>query len=103
MTDYGFHAVIAPSFGDIFYNNSLKSNLLPVVLSEENVAGLVEKSHNEENYELTVDLQNQTVSDIHGYTESFKIDEFRKYCLLNSLDDIGLTLQNEAKFTNMKI
>lgn len=99
LTDYGFHAIIAPSFADIFYNNSLKNGLLPVVLSEETVAGLVEKSANVENYELTIDLENQGVSDNRGFTASFEIDEFHKYCLLNGLDDISLTLQNEAKIS----
>ncbi len=99
LTDYGFHAVIAPGFADIFYNNSLKNGLLPVVLSEEKVARLVEKSQNRENYELTIDLQNQTVSDSQDFRESFEIDAFRKYCLLNGLDDIGLTLQMEAKIS----
>lgn len=99
LTDYGFHAVVAPSFADIFYNNSLKNGLLPVVLGEEKVAALVEKSISEENYELTIDLENQTVSDNQGFRALFEIDEFRKYCLLNGLDDIGLTLQNEAKIT----
>lgn len=99
LTDYGFRAVVAPSFADIFYNNSLKNGLLPVVLSEEIVAGLVEKSVNEENYELTIDLENQTISDNQGLTADFAIDEFRKHCLLNGLDDIGLILQNEAKIS----
>jgi len=99
LTDYGFHAVIAPSFADIFYNNSLKNGLLPVRLSEETVGKLAEKSENPENYVLTIDLENQTVSDNFGFTADFEIDEFRKYCLLNGLDDIGLTLQNEAKIS----
>jgi len=99
LTDYGFSAVIAPSFADIFYNNSLKNGLLPVVLSEEKVAELVENSQTLENYELTIDLENQTVADSLGFEASFEIDEFRKYCLLNGLDDIGLTLQNEAKIS----
>jgi 3-isopropylmalate/(R)-2-methylmalate dehydratase small subunit len=99
LTDYGFSVVIAPSFADIFYNNSLKNGLLPVVLSEEKVAALVEKSQARENYELTIDLENQTVTDNQGFEAGFEIDEFRKYCLLNGLDDIGLTLQNEAKIS----
>jgi len=99
LTDYGFHAIIAPSFADIFYNNSLKNGLLPVVLSEEKVAELAQQSLNEENYELTIDLENQMISDNQGFQASFEVDEFRKYCLLNGLDDIGLTLQNEAKIS----
>jgi 3-isopropylmalate/(R)-2-methylmalate dehydratase small subunit len=99
LTDYGFSVVIAPSFADIFYNNSLKNGLLPVVLSEEKVAELAEKSGGKENYELTIDLETQTVADNQGFQASFEIDEFRKHCLLNGLDDIGLTLQNEAKIS----
>ncbi len=99
LTDYGFHAVIAPGFADIFYNNSLKNGLLPVFLTEEKIAELVARSETVENYELTIDLENQTVSDFQGFQASFEIDEFRRYCLLNGLDDIGLTLQNEKKIT----
>jgi len=99
LTDYGFHAVIAPSFADIFNNNSLKNGLLPVVLSEAEVADLAEKAAGQENYELTIDLESQTVTDKQGFEARFEIDEFRKYCLLNGLDDIGLTLQSEAKIS----
>ena len=91
LEDYGFRAVIAPGFADIFYNNSLKNGFLPVVLSEEKVAELVEKTQAQENYELTIDLESQTVSDNQGFQAGFEIDEFRKYCMLNGLDDIGLT------------
>jgi 3-isopropylmalate/(R)-2-methylmalate dehydratase small subunit len=97
LTDYGFCVVIAPSFADIFYNNSLKTGLLPIVLSEEKVAELAEKSKG--NYELNIDLENQAVTDNQGFQASFEIDAFRRHCLLNGLDDIGLTLQNEAKIT----
>jgi len=103
LTDYGFRVVIAPSFADIFYNNSLKNGLLPVCLSEEIVAELAEKSQTPENYELTIDLENQTVSDSEGFEASFEIDEFCKYSLLNGLDDIGLTLQNESKISEYEI
>ncbi len=99
LADYGFSVVIAPSFADIFYNNSLKNGLLPVVLSEEMISRLVVKSVKEENYKLIIDLDNQTVSDNQGFAARFEIDEFRKYCLLNGLDDIGLALQNEAKIS----
>ena len=99
LTDYGFHAVIAPSFADIFYNNSLKNGLLPVALSEAQVAELAEKAANQENYALTIDLENQSVTDNQGFETSFEIDGFRKYCLLNGLDDIGLTLKNETKIS----
>lgn len=102
LTDYGFQAVIAPSFADIFYNNSLKNGLVPVVLSEAQVAGLAAKADAGENYELTIDLESQSVTDNHGFEARFELDEFRKYCLLNGLDDIGLTLQNEAKISEFE-
>src|SRR5215203_6126745 len=88
LTDYGFQVVIAPSFADIFYNNSLKNGLLPVVLSEAQVAELAENSATSENYELIIDLKNQSVTDNQGFQTGFEIDEFRKHCLLNGLDDI---------------
>jgi 3-isopropylmalate/(R)-2-methylmalate dehydratase small subunit len=93
LKDFGFQVVIAPSFADIFYNNSLKNGLLPIALSEEQVAELVEKSEAENNYQLFIDLENQTVSDNGEFFARFEIDEFRRFCLLNGLDDIGLTLQ----------
>ncbi len=99
LTDYGFRAVIAPSFADIFYNNSLKNGLLPIVLSEETIAELVRKAETSDNYELTIDLETRTVFDNQNFRASFEIDEFRRYCLLNGLDDIGLTLQNEGKIS----
>jgi len=96
LYDYGFRCVIAPSFADIFYNNSLKNGLLPVTLSEEAVAEIVSRSI-QDNYAITVDLENQKVTDNNGFEASFKIDEFSKFCLLNGFDDIGLTLQHEDK------
>ena len=97
LTDYGFRAVIAPSFADIFYNNSLKNSLLPVVLSEKDCAELAQKASTIKDYSLTVDLETQTVTDAIGFSASFQIDEFRRYCMMNGLDDIGLTLQLEDK------
>ncbi|HQZ95682.1 MAG TPA: 3-isopropylmalate dehydratase small subunit [Pyrinomonadaceae bacterium] len=99
LLDYGFRAVIAPSFGDIFFNNSLKNGFLPVRLDEKVVEGIVEKAKTLDNYKLTIDLEHKTVTDDHGLNASFEIDEFRRFCLLNGLDDIGLTLQNEGKIT----
>jgi 3-isopropylmalate/(R)-2-methylmalate dehydratase small subunit len=99
LTDFGFHAVIAPSFADIFYNNSLKNSLLPVVLSESDCLELSTRAAEIPDYSLTVDLENQTVTDDHGFHASFEIDEFRRHCMLNGLDDIGLTLLNEEKIT----
>lgn len=99
LLDYGFRVVIAPSFGDIFFNNSLKNGLLPVRLDEQLVRDIVEKAKGDTNYSLTIDLESKTVSDSSGVIAPFEIDEFRRYCLLNGLDDIGLTLQNEDKIT----
>lgn len=94
LTDYGIRAVIAPSYADIFFNNSFKNGLLPLVLSEENVDSLFAAVEKEEGYQLTVDLENQQVVTTDGKSYDFDVDEFRKYCLLNGLDDIGLTLQH---------
>lgn len=94
LTDYGIRAVIAPSYADIFFNNSFKNGLLPLVLSEENVDSLFKAVEKEEGYQLTVDLEKQQVITAEGETYGFDVDEFRKYCLLNGLDDIGLTLQH---------
>ncbi len=94
LTDYGIRAVIAPSFADIFFNNSFKNSLLPVVLSEREVDALFQAVQAEEGYALSIDLEAQTVATPDGETYHFDIDPFRKYCLLNGLDDIGLTLRN---------
>ncbi|MBK6724826.1 MAG: 3-isopropylmalate dehydratase small subunit [Acidobacteria bacterium] len=99
LLDYGFRVVIAPSFGDIFFNNSLKNGLLPVRLDEKIVNRLVEDTQTIDGYSLTIDLENKTVADASGVIATFEIDEFRRYCLLNGLDDIGLTLQHEEKIT----
>ncbi|BFM15364.1 3-isopropylmalate dehydratase small subunit [Maricurvus nonylphenolicus] len=93
LDDYGFRAVIAPSFADIFFNNCFKNGLLPIILSEEIVDQLFTEMYAEEGYELTIDLAAQTVTTPKGESFSFEVDEFRKHCLLNGLDDIGLTLQ----------
>lgn len=93
LADYGFKAIIAPSFADIFYNNCFKNFLLPVVLPEEEVAAILNTVRSTPGYRLTVDLAQQTVSDNTGFTARFDVDPFRKHCLLNGLDDIGLTLQ----------
>ena len=91
---YGFPAVIAPSFADIFYNNSFKNGLLPIVLDENDVDELFQQSEASEGYQLTVDLAAQTVTRPDGKQYGFEVDAFRKHCLLNGLDDIGLTLQD---------
>jgi len=94
LDQYGFRAVIAPSFADIFFNNSFKNGLLPIVLPEDAVSELFEQVEATPGYQLTVDLEHQAVITPSGRSYSFAIDEFRKYCLLNGLDDIGLTLRH---------
>lgn len=96
LEDYGFRVIIAPSFADIFFNNSFKNGLLPIVLDEEIVDQLFRETEAQEGYQLTVDLESQTISRPSGETTSFDVDPFRKHCLLNGLDDIGLTLQHVA-------
>jgi 3-isopropylmalate/(R)-2-methylmalate dehydratase small subunit len=99
LDDYGFRVIIASAFADIFYNNCFKIGLLPIILPEEQVEELVEKAETLDDYRITVDLENQKVTDSEGFAADFAVDEFRKYCLLNGLDDIGLTLQNADKIS----
>jgi 3-isopropylmalate/(R)-2-methylmalate dehydratase small subunit len=94
LEDYGFRVIIAPSFADIFYNNCFKNGLLPVVLEEQTVGQIFEESEAAEGYELAVDLENKSVITPSGETFSFHVDDFRRHCLLNGLDDIGVTLEN---------
>jgi len=96
LADHGFRAIIAPSFADIFANNCLKNGLLTVVLREEDVANLTNRAKTIDGYELTVDLENKSVSDASGFSATFEIGDFQRQCLLEGLDDIGLTLQHEA-------
>jgi 3-isopropylmalate/(R)-2-methylmalate dehydratase small subunit len=96
LMDYGFRAVIAPSFADIFANNCLKNGLLPVVLDETAVATITARAETQQNYRVTIDLERCIVTDEGGLAASFLIDEFRRRCLLEGLDDIGLTLQHET-------
>jgi len=93
LDDYGFRSVIAPSFAEIFYNNCFKNGLLPIVLSDSQVDQLFTEAAAAEGYQLTVDLERQVVVTPSGEEMVFEIDDFRKHCLLNGLDDIGLTLQ----------
>lgn len=97
LLDYGFRAVIAPSFADIFFNNCFKNGILPIVLGAAEVDQLFCETFAEEGYRLTVDLEAQSVSTPNGLVFNFAVDPFRKYCLLNGLDDIGLTLQHADK------
>jgi len=94
LEDFGFRAIIAPSFADIFFNNCFKNGILPIVLDANVVESLFAKVYDNDGYRLTVDLETQTVSTPSGEVINFEVDEFRKYCLLNGLDDIGLTLQH---------
>lgn len=97
LLDYGFRVVIAPSFADIFYNNCFKNGILPIQLSAADVDQLFTSASNQPHYQLTVNLQEQTVTDHEGFTASFDVDPFRRECMLKGLDDIGLTLQHEDK------
>lgn len=97
LDEYGFRSVIAPSFADIFYNNCFKNGLLPIVLAEQEVDLLFNETYANEGYRLTIDLQAQKVITPAGGEYPFEVDNFRKHCLLNGLDDIGLTLQDADK------
>lgn len=99
LDNYGFRVVIAPSYADIFFNNCFKNGMLPIQLSEEQVEELFQRTKTREGYQLTVDLAQQTISDNEGLCIPFEVDSFRKHCLLNGLDDIGLTLQHEDAIT----
>lgn len=94
LEDYGFRVIIAPSFADIFFNNCFKNGILPIVLSEEIVDQLFREVEQQEGYQLTVDLEQQVITRPNGDSIGFDVDGFRKHCLLNGLDDIGLTLQH---------
>ncbi len=93
LEDFGFRSVIAPSFADIFFNNCFKNGMLPIVLSHEVVGQLFDEMYAQESYQLTIDLPAQKVITPSGQSFAFEVDAFRKHCLLNGLDDIGLTLQ----------
>jgi 3-isopropylmalate/(R)-2-methylmalate dehydratase small subunit len=99
LAEYGFRVIVAPSFADIFSNNCLKNGLLPIELSQVDVSELIKRALQYEQYQLTVDLQQRVVEDSHSFSRSFVIGEFQRYCLLEGLDDIGLTLRYEADIT----
>jgi 3-isopropylmalate/(R)-2-methylmalate dehydratase small subunit len=96
LLDFGIRCVIAPSFADIFFNNCFKNGILPIVLPQDEVDKLMDDANRGANATVTVDLENQTISGPDGGTISFEVDAFRKHCLLNGLDDIGLTLEKAA-------
>lgn len=97
LMDFGFQVIIASSFADIFANNSLKNGLLTVRLSDQQIAEIMRRSKETEGYKLTVDLETLRIEDGQGFAANFAMDKFSRHCLLNGLDDIGLTLQHEAE------
>ena len=96
LSDYGFRCVIAPSFADIFHSNAGKNGILLVTLPEEQVQTLLDRASNRDGYQLTVSLEKNTIRDEQGLETSFTIDPFRRDCLLEGLDDIGMTLKHSA-------
>lgn len=95
LDDYGFRAVIAPSYADIFFNNCFKNGILPIVLPPESVDSLFQAMYKKDGFSLTIDLAAQHIKTPEGDVTPFEVDEFNKYCLLNGFDDIGLTLQDQ--------
>ena len=96
LADFGFRVLIAPSFADIFANNCAKNGVLTVALSEDEVGEITRRAGELRGYEISVDLEQRRVHDAHGFSAIFQIDEFTRHCLLEGLDDIGLTLQHES-------
>jgi len=97
--DYGFRAILAPSYADIFYNNCFKNGILPVTLPDAQIDEIFKRTEANEGYRVTVDLEQQIVTDDKGLRYSFTVDPFRRECLLKGLDDIGLTLVHEAEIS----
>ncbi|MCX4024864.1 3-isopropylmalate dehydratase small subunit [Endozoicomonas sp. SM1973] len=97
LLDYGFRCVIAPSFADIFYNNCFKNGILPIVVADDEVDQLFQGLAVQEGYQLTVDLEQQTITKPDGSVITFEVDDFRRECLLKGLDEIGLTLAKSDK------
>jgi 3-isopropylmalate/(R)-2-methylmalate dehydratase small subunit len=102
ILDYGFYAILAPSYADIFYNNCFKNGILPVTLSNEQMDELFQRTEKNEGYQLTVDLEQQVVTDAQGLRYPFTVDPFRRECLLKGLDDIGLTLVHEPDISSFE-
>jgi 3-isopropylmalate/(R)-2-methylmalate dehydratase small subunit len=100
LADFGFRVVIGPSFADIFANNSTKNGFLNVILREHEVADLMKRAQEQQDYHLTVDLEQCKVYDEQGFSADFQIDDFVRHCLLEGLDDIGLTLQHEVEIAS---
>jgi 3-isopropylmalate/(R)-2-methylmalate dehydratase small subunit len=97
LEDYGFRAIVAPSFADIFYNNCFKNGLLPIRLDEAAVEELFQRAAAHPGYKLTVDLEKREIRDEYGLHFPFEVDDFRRHCLLNGLDDIAMTLERADK------
>ncbi len=102
LDQYGFRAILAPSFADIFFNNSFKNGLLPIVLPESTIAKLFDACFAFPGYQLTIDLERQVVVQPDGVELPFEVQAFRRYCLLNGLDDIGLTLRHADKIRSFE-
>jgi 3-isopropylmalate/(R)-2-methylmalate dehydratase small subunit len=100
LEDWGFRVIVAPSFADIFYNNCFKNGMLPIVLSEDQVEELFQRAAKKPGYKLTADLENCTLTGDDGVAIKFEVEGFRRHCLLNGLDDIGLTLEHEDKIAS---
>lgn len=100
LEDWGFRVIIAPSFADIFFNNCFKNSMLPIVLSEAQVDDLFNRASARPGYKLTADLESCTLTDDDGLSIKFEVEGFRRNCLLNGLDDIGLTLEHESKIAD---
>ncbi len=99
IADFGLRSIIAPSFADIFYNNCFKNGTLPIQLSEQQIEELFQRHAAQAQFKLTVDLEECLVSDGNGFVASFEVEPFRRHCLINGLDDISLTLENESKIS----
>jgi 3-isopropylmalate/(R)-2-methylmalate dehydratase small subunit len=97
LEDYGFRVIFAPTFADIFYNNCFKNGMLPIRLSETQIEDLFQRAAAHPGYQITVDLQSQTIRDEFGLRLPFDVDSFRRHCLLHGLDDIGMTLAHEGE------
>jgi 3-isopropylmalate/(R)-2-methylmalate dehydratase small subunit len=102
LADYGFRVIVAPSFADIFANNCLKNGVAAIVLSEAQIAELMRCAQETSNYQITLDLEKKVVKDATGFSASVEMDEFRRNCLINGLDDIELTLQDEAEIARFE-
>jgi 3-isopropylmalate/(R)-2-methylmalate dehydratase small subunit len=102
LADYGFRVIVAPSFADIFANNCIKNGVATIVLSEAQVAELMHRAQKISNYQVTLDLEKKTVRDTEGFSAPVEMDEFRRNCLINGLDDIELTLRHEAEIARFE-